>query len=231
MRRGRETANSTFGNPASVLVGDFLYSRAFQMMVEVDNMRVMQVLADTTNAIAEGEVLQLLVSHDPDIDEAQYLKVIRDKTARLFEASARLGAIVAGASEAQESAMAAYGLHVGMAFQLVDDVLDYSGDAQVTGKNLGDDLAEGKVTLPVIHALRKSAPEEGRALRVALKAHDAQALAAVVRAIHNGGGLDYTRRMAGQQASAAAAHLRDLPRSTHKDCLLELAEFAVSRDH
>src|SRR5581483_2686460 len=154
MRRGRATANATFGNPASVLVGDFLYSRAFQMMVEIQSMRVMQVLAEATNTIAEGEVLQLLNVGNPEVGEQDYLRVIRSKTAKLFEAAGRLGAILAGSARGVEDALGAYGMHLGTAFQVVDDVLDYSGDLAQTGKNLGDDLAEGKVTLPLIYAMR-----------------------------------------------------------------------------
>ena len=160
MRRGRRTANALFGNAASVLVGDFLYSRAFQMMVGLDSMRVMQVLADATNIIAEGEVLQLMNCHDPDVDEARYLDVVRCKTAKLFEAAARLGAMLGGAAPDVEEALAAYGMHLGTAFQLIDDVLDYSGEAAETGKNLGDDLAEGKPTLPLIHAMQAAGPRE-----------------------------------------------------------------------
>ena len=169
LRRSKATANALFGNAASVLVGDFLYSRAFQMMVEVDNMRVMQVLADATNTIAEGEVLQLLNCRDPDVDEENYLRVIRYKTAKLFEAATRLGAILGGSSPAEEEAMAAYGMHLGTAFQLTDDILDYSGDYQDTGKNLGDDLAEGKPTLPLIYAIKNGSSEQAAIIRRAIE--------------------------------------------------------------
>ncbi len=169
LRRGRETANALFGNAASVLVGDFLYSRAFQMMVGVDNMRVMEVLADATNTIAEGEVLQLLNCHDPDIDEENYLRVIHYKTAKLFEAAGRLGAILGGGTEAEEDALARYGMHLGTAFQLIDDVLDYSGDLHETGKNLGDDLAEGKPTLPLIYAMKHGNTEQAAIIRQAIE--------------------------------------------------------------
>jgi octaprenyl-diphosphate synthase len=231
LRRGKETANQLFGNAASVLVGDFLYSRAFQMMVEVGSMRVMQVLADATNTIAEGEVLQLLNSHDPEIDEASYLRVIRYKTAQLFEAAARLGAILGGVSPESEAAMASYGLHLGMAFQLVDDALDYSGDPQVIGKNLGDDLAEGKVTLPLLHVLRQGGSDDARSVRAALEDPNRNTLAAVLPAIQNAGGLEYTRLRARAEAAKAAAAIQGLPRSNYRDCLLELTEFAVQRDH
>ncbi len=165
MRRGRATANSTFGNAAAVLVGDFLYSRAFQMMVEVRDMRIMEVLADATNTIAEGEVMQLLHIHNADVTEQDYLRVIHSKTARLFEAAGRLGAIIAGVAPALEGALAEYGMHLGTAFQLVDDILDYSGDLAQTGKNLGDDLAEGKATLPLIHAMRNGSSAQAAIIR------------------------------------------------------------------
>ena len=158
LRRGRETANALFGNAASVLVGDFLYTRAFQMMVGIDNMEIMRILSDATNIIAEGEVLQLLNCHDPDIDEEHYLQVIRYKTAKLFEAAGRLGAVIGGGNEQQKDALARYGMHLGTAFQLIDDVLDYSGEAAETGKNLGDDLAEGKPTLPLLYAMKQMIP-------------------------------------------------------------------------
>jgi octaprenyl-diphosphate synthase len=231
LRRGRETANALFGNAASVLVGDFLYSRAFQMMVHVGDMRVMQVLADTTNAIAEGEVLQLLASHDPDIDEAQYLKVIGFKTAKLFEAAGRLGGIVSGVDAATEEALAAFGLHLGLAFQLVDDALDYSGDPHIIGKNLGDDLAEGKVTLPLIHVLKNGNPDNAQLVRQALENATREALPAVATAIREGGGLEYARAKARAESALATAAIAKLPRSSHRDCLLELAHFAVARDH
>ena len=169
LRRSKATANALFGNAASVLVGDFLYSRAFQMMVEVDNMRVMRVLADATNTIAEGEVLQLLNVRDPDVDEENYLRVIRYKTAKLFEAATRLGAILGNATPAEEEAMAVYGMHLGTAFQLTDDMLDYSGDYQETGKNLGDDLAEGKPTLPLIYAMRTGSSAQAEVIRSAIE--------------------------------------------------------------
>ena len=191
LRRGRETANAAFGNAASVLVGDFLYSRAFQMMVSADNMRVMQVLADATNTIAEGEVLQLMNCHDPDVDEQRYLEVIRRKTAKLFEAAARLGGVLAGVPPELEEGLASYGTHVGTAFQLVDDVLDYSGDLRETGKNLGDDLAEGKPTLPLIRVMRVGTAEERKLVRHAIERGGKADLEAVVAAIHRVAALDY----------------------------------------
>src|SRR5205085_2484005 len=190
LRRGRATANAAFGNAASVLVGDFLYSRAFQMMVALDNMRVMQVLAEATNTIAGGEVLQLMGSHDPQVDEARYLEVIRRKTAKLFEASARLGGLLAGAAPAVEAGLADYGMHVGTAFQLIDDVLDYSGDEATIGKSLGDDLAEGKPTLPLIHALRSGNAAEQAVVRQAIVAGGRADFGAVLAAIRRCGSLE-----------------------------------------
>ncbi len=231
LRRGRPTANALFGNAASVLVGDFVYSRAFQMMVEVENMRVMQVLAEATNVIAEGEVLQLMNCHDPDIDEHHYLQVIRYKTAKLFEAATRLGAILGGATPGQEDAMASYGMHLGTAFQLIDDVLDYSGDHAATGKNVGDDLAEGKPTLPLIYAIKHGSADEAALIRKAIKEGGLSELKQVIAAIHRTGALDYTRRQAEAAARAASAALAALPNSKHRDSLLQLADFAVTRNY
>ncbi|HUO44304.1 MAG TPA: octaprenyl diphosphate synthase [Burkholderiales bacterium] len=231
LRRGHATANALFGNAASVLVGDFVYSRAFQIMVEIDNMRVMQVLADATNVIAEGEVLQLMNCHNPDIDEHSYLRVIRYKTAKLFEAAARLGAIIGGATREQEEAMAAYGSHLGTAFQLIDDVLDYSGDLASTGKNVGDDLAEGKPTLPLIYAIKHGSGEEAALVRDAIRDGGLGELQRVVAAIRRTGALDYTRRQAETEAGVARDALVALPNSKQRDCLLQLAAFAVTRDH
>jgi octaprenyl-diphosphate synthase len=231
LRRGHPTANALFGNAASVLVGDFVYSRAFQMMVEVDSMRVMQVLADATNIIAEGEVLQLMNCHNPDINEHDYLQVIRYKTAKLFEAATRLGAILGGASRDQEEAMAVYGMHLGTAFQLIDDVLDYSGDLASTGKNVGDDLAEGKATLPLIYAIKHGVAEEAALVRQAIREGGLDELQQVIMAIRRTGALDYTRRQAEAEASIARTALTALPNSKQRDCLLQLAAFAVTRDH
>lgn len=229
LRRGRETANALFGNAASVLVGDFLYSRAFQMMVDVGNMRAMRVLADATNVIAEGEVLQLMNCHDAGVDEEGYLRVVRYKTAKLFEAAARIGAILAGAGAAEEEAMTSYGMRLGVAFQLIDDVLDYSGDLHETGKNLGDDLAEGKPTLPLIHAMRHGTPEHARLIRAAIEQGGAENFQPVLGAIRETGALDYARRRAQEEARIASAAIAGLPRSNCRDCLLQLADFAVAR--
>lgn len=231
LRRGRPTANTLFGNAASVLVGDFVYSRAFQMMVDVDDMRVLRVLADATNVIAEGEVLQLMNCRNADIDEASYLQVIRYKTAKLFEAASRLGALLAGAPPAVESAMAAYGSHLGTAFQLIDDVLDYSGDAGVIGKNVGDDLAEGKPTLPLLRVIHHGAPAEAALVRGALVSGGLEDLDRVLAAIHGSGALDYTRRQAEAEAEAARAALNAIPSTQYRDSLLQLTEFAVTRTH
>ena len=229
LRRGMRTANAAFGNAASVLVGDFLYSRAFQMMVEVDDMRVMRVLAEATNTIAAGEVMQLMGSHDPEVDEARYLEVIRRKTAKLFEAAARLGAVLARSEPPVEKGLAEYGAHVGTAFQLIDDVLDYSGDEAAIGKSLGDDLAEGKPTLPLIHALRAGSPAEQAVVRRAIVGGGRDDFGAVLQAIRGSGALDYARAAAQREADAAVAALAPLPQSEFKRSLLELAAFSVVR--
>ena len=231
LRRGRETANALFGNSASVLVGDFLYSRSFQMMVGLNNMRVMQVLADTTNTIAEGEVLQLLNAHDPDTDEERYFTVIRYKTAELFQAAARLGAIVANATPQQEQAMADLGLHLGLAFQLIDDLLDYSGAIEQTGKNVGDDLAQGKVTLPLIRAMACANDSERLLIRQAIKDGGRAALPQIVRIVHATGALDYVKQRAEAEADAAKFALNAFPNSNFRECLLKLCEFAVARTY
>ncbi len=229
LRRGRRMANTAFGNAAAVLVGDFLYSRAFQMMVEVDNMRVMQVLAEATNTIAGGEVLQLMGSHDPEVDEARYLEVIRRKTAKLFEAAARLGGVLARAASPIEAGLADYGMRVGTAFQLIDDVLDYSGDAGSIGKSLGDDLAEGKPTLPLIYAMRAGNGEQASLVRRAIVEGGREDFPGVLAAIRDCGALDYARSAAQREAEAAARALAPLPGSEFKQCLLELASFSVTR--
>jgi len=231
MRRGRATANATFGNPASVLVGDFLYSRSFQMMVEVHNMRVMEVLADATNTIAEGEVLQLLNVHNADVTEEGYLRVIRSKTAKLFEAAGRLGAIIAGAPRPVEDALATYGMHLGTAFQLVDDILDYSGDLAQTGKNLGDDLAEGKATLPLIHAMHNGTADQREMIRHAVAEGGLSDFGPVLAAIRDCGALQYARDRARTESAHATDALAALLNSRHRDCLLELAAFAVDRTY
>jgi len=229
LRRGRQTANALFGNAASVLVGDFLYSRAFQMMVEVGDMHVMEVLSQATNVIAEGEVLQLMNCHDADIDEARYLKVIRYKTAKLFEAAAQIGAIVGGGSAPIERHMADYGTHLGTAFQLIDDVLDYSGAESETGKRLGDDLAEGKPTLPLIYVMQQGTPEQAACVRRAIESGGRDDFAAVLAAIHASGALEHAKKQAKAEADRAASALQSLPASPYKDSLLELCLFAVAR--
>ncbi|MBI5040574.1 MAG: octaprenyl diphosphate synthase [Gammaproteobacteria bacterium] len=231
LRRGRETANALWGNEASVLVGDFLYSRAFEMMVEVGSMRIMEIMAQTTNTIAEGEVMQLLNCHDPDTSEARYMDVIRCKTAKLFEAAARIGAVLGGQPPAVEEAIAAYGMHLGTAFQLIDDVLDYSADAAETGKNIGDDLAEGKPTLPLIYVLRKGTPEQVAVVRHAIEHGGRDDIEAVQQAIESVGGIAYTAQSARSAADQAMQSLQNLPASPYKDALYALAEFSVSRTY
>ncbi|GAB5604197.1 octaprenyl diphosphate synthase [Sideroxyarcus sp. TK5] len=229
LRRGRETANALFGNAASVLVGDFLYSRAFQMMVETGEMRVMEVLADATNVIAEGEVLQLLNCHDADVDVANYMRVIHCKTAKLFEAAMRLGAILGKVSAEEEAAAAKYGMHLGTAFQLIDDVLDYSADEAQTGKHLGDDLAEGKPTLPLIHAMQHGTPEQAALVRAAIEEGDVARLPEVQAIIEATGALDFTRQQALREAEAGCAAISALADTQFKRALLELAHFAATR--
>ena len=229
LRRGQATANALFGNAAAVLVGDFVYSRAFQMMVETDSTSVLRVLADATNVIAEGEVMQLMSCHNPDIDEKGYLEVIRCKTAKLFEAATRLGAILGGAGRGEEQAMAEYGTRLGTSFQLIDDVLDYSGDRAVIGKNVGDDLAEGKPTLPLIYSIQHGSPEQARLVRHAIEHGGRDELDAVVEAIRGTGALDYAREQARRESAAACSSLKGLPQSRERDYLLQLADFAVTR--
>lgn len=231
LRRGRETANALFGNAASVLVGDFLYSRAFQMMVEVGEMRVMQTLADATNVIAEGEVLQLLNCNDADVDAENYMRVIHYKTAKLFEAATRLGAILAKASSADEAAAATYGMHLGTAFQLIDDVLDYSAEEADTGKHLGDDLAEGKPTLPLIYAMQHGSSEQSAVVRRAIEEGDVSKFAEVLKIIHDTGALDFTRLQAMREVEFACAAIAGLADSKYKSCLMELAHFAATRQY
>ncbi len=231
LRRGRQTANALFGNAASVLVGDFVYSRAFQMMVSIGDMRVMQILADATNVIAEGEVLQLLNMHDPDVTQERYLQVIRSKTAKLFEAAAELGALVGGASDAQIEACAEYGRSLGTAFQLVDDVLDYSGVASDIGKNVGDDLREGKPTLPLIYLMQHGTPEQRQLVRSCIENGDETHFGEILAAITECGALDYTKRQAEIAARRAADSIAALPNSHFKDSLLKLCAFAVDRNH
>jgi octaprenyl-diphosphate synthase len=230
-RRGRDTANAVWGNEASVLVGDYLYSRAFEMMVELGSMRVMDVMASATNKIAEGEVLQLMNAHDADTTEARYFEVIYRKTAKLFEAGAQIAAITANASPEHEKALAEYGKHLGTAFQLVDDVLDYRASAEELGKNLGDDLAEGKPTLPLIHALKHGNAEQQQLIRTAIENGGLDSIDAITQIIESTGGLDYTARLAQGETELAIAALAALPESPHVRALRELAEFAVSRSY
>ena len=231
LRRGRQTANALFGNAASVLVGDFLYSRAFQMMVSINSMRVMQILADATNVIAEGEVLQLLNMHDPDVTEERYLQVIRSKTAKLFEAAAEIGALIAGANEEQINAAAEYGRCIGTAFQLIDDVLDYSGNAEDIGKNVGDDLREGKPTLPLIYLMKHGSDTERELVRLCIEQGDESQFNAILTAITQSGALGYTTQQAVLAAERASAAIQSLPESVYKSALLALSNFAVHRNH
>ena len=231
LRRGRKTANAVWGNAASVLVGDFLYSRSFQLMVELERMDVQQLLANTTNTIAEGEVLQLLHVRNPDTNEAAYLRVIERKTAVLFAAATRLGALLAGADAATCDAMHRYGMALGYAFQIADDVLDYASDAETLGKNLGDDLAEGKATLPLIHAMQHSDAATQAVLRAAIQQGDTGALPQVMAAIHACGSLDYSRDCALRHARDAEAALSGLSDNDHVAALRGLAHYSVSRDH
>jgi len=231
LRRGRKTANAVWGNAASVLVGDFLYSRAFQLMVELERMRVMKILADTTNAIAEGEVLQLLHINNPDTDEAAYLQVVERKTAVLFSAATRLGAVLGGLPREQEEALALYGLHLGFAFQIADDVLDYVSDSDTLGKNIGDDLAEGKPTLPLIYAIQHSKPEQAASMRRAIESGGLDSLENIIAAIHDSGALELSRAKALDYAESAKNALRVLPASDARDALLALADYAVNRGY
>ncbi len=230
-RRGRSTANAKWGNAPSVLVGDFLYSRAFEMMVEMGDMRIMQVLANATNVIAEGEVLQLTKVRDAGTDEATYMEVIRSKTAMLFEASSHSAGILAGADPGQTEALRQYGNALGTAFQLVDDVLDYSGDAEAMGKNVGDDLAEGKPTLPLIYTMREGSAEQARQVRQAIQKGGIDDITAIQTAVRDCGALDYTTRLARAHIDEALKLLQALPPSIYRDSLEQLAEFAVERSY
>lgn len=237
MRRGRPTANEQWSNPSSVLVGDFIYSRAFQVLVSIGSMDIMRIIADTTNRIAEGEVLQLINKNNSAATQEGYMNVIRHKTAILFQAAAACGAILAGAPAAQQQAMGDIGMHIGMAFQLIDDVLDYEGDATTMGKNIGDDLAEGKPTLPLIHAMRSGKPEEIALLKRCIEGAardgkstpDPQLLQDVIRIIQQSGSLDYTRAIAIAEVDKALALLAALPTSTYRSALEDMARFAVRR--
>ena len=229
LRRGHETANAIWGNEASVLVGDFLYSRAFQMMVDVNSMRVMDIMASTTNTIAEGEVMQLLNCNDPDTTEERYFNVIHCKTAKLFQAAAQLGAVLAGQPQSVETAMAEYGLHLGVAFQLVDDILDYCGSSEEIGKNLGDDLAEGKPTLPLIYAMKHGSAEQQQLIRTAIEHSQRDHIESVIQAVESTGAINYTAEIAKAETHHAISALDNLSESVYKDALIGLAEFSISR--
>ena len=231
LRRGNATANETFGNPASVLVGDFLYSRAFQMMVDAQDMRVMEVLADATNVIAEGEVMQLMNTHNAALDEAGYVHVIRSKTAKLFEASARVGAILAGSSIEMQQACATYGQALGTAFQIIDDVLDYTGEAAVMGKNVGDDLREGKTTLPLIAAMQRGSVGDREIIKTAIETGGVTMLDQVLSIVHTTGALDVARQAATLEAERAIVAARQLPPGPHTNCLIELAAQLLARQY
>ena len=229
LRRGNMTANSLWGNEASILVGDFLYSRAFEMMVAANDMRIMEIMSHTTNTIAEGEVLQLLNCHDADTTESRYLDVVSRKTARLFEAAAQIGAVLSNQSEIVENALASYGLHLGIAFQLIDDVLDYSASPEDTGKNVGDDLAEGKPTLPLIHAIHKGTPGQAKLIRKAIENGGHDNMQDVCAVIESTGGIPYTAQAAKHEAELAIEALSPLPDSAYREALYGLAEFSVNR--
>ena len=228
-RRGRDTANTVFGNQASVLVGDFLYSRAFQMMVDIGDMKVMQILADATNTIAAGEVMQLMNVHDPDVSEEDYRQVIYRKTARLFEAGAQISAVLANRDLADEAAMIAYGRHLGCAFQLVDDALDYVASPEDLGKNLGDDLAEGKPTLPLIYSMQEGSESERKLIREAIEGDESANLADVLTIIESTGAMQYTQMRANEAAQLAIESLSDIPDSEYRQALVTIADFSVQR--
>lgn len=231
LRRGQPTSNALFGNAASVLVGDYLYSRSFQMLVSVADMRVMDVLANATNVVAEGEVLQLMNMHDPDVTEERYRQIIHAKTAKLFEAAACIGAMIGAGSQTQITAAAACGHDLGMAFQLIDDLLDYTGSIEEIGKNLGDDLREGKMTLPLIHLMRRGTDQQRALVRNSIRHGDEKHFDAILSAIAACGGLDYTQRQADKAAAAACAALIHFPDSQFKDSLLKLCAFAAARKY
>lgn len=233
LRRGRPTVNAEWNNPSSVLVGDFIYSRAFQVLVQIGDMRIMEIMADTTNRIAEGEVLQLISKTNTDVSESTYSQVIQSKTAILFQAAAQCGAILAGAEEANCEALKTFGNHLGIAFQLIDDALDYDGDAEAMGKNVGDDLAEGKPTLPLIYAMENGSPEEIELIRTALtaKSLDKELLQNVIQIVRKSDALSYTRDKAQQEVDNALKCLNNLPESTFRDSMADLARFAMSRDN
>jgi len=229
LRRGQDTANAIWGNEASVLVGDFLYSRAFQMMVEAGSMRVMEILSNATNVIAEGEVMQLLNCHEPNTTEDIYLEVIRAKTAKLFEAAAQLGGVLSGRSEREIVALGCYGMHLGTAFQLIDDVLDYSTSSEQIGKNIGDDLAEGKPTLPLIYVMRTGSPAQVALVQKAIEEGGRELINDVIQAVEETGAIKYTAEAAEKEAEKAIQFLSSIPNSEYKDAMRILAEFSVSR--
>ena len=231
MRRGQDSANALFGNAASVLVGDFLYSRAFEMMVEINSMRIMEILSSATNIIAEGEVLQLMNRHDADTSEEVYLEVIHCKTAKLFEAAAQLGAVISGRKPAEEEAMADYGMHLGTAFQLIDDVLDYTGSEEQIGKNVGDDLAEGKPTLPLIHTIREGTPAQSELIRKAINHGGLDLIDQVLEAIQSTRAIEYAAQLAKQEADKAVQAIAKIPDSEYKEAMLQLAAFSINRQH
>ena len=231
LRRGKETANNLWGNEASVLVGDFLYTRSFEMMVEMDLMPLMRILSHTTNIIAEGEVLQLLNCNDPDTSEAAYLEVIHHKTAKLFEAAGQLGAVISGSSPEIEHAMAMYAMHLGSAFQLVDDLLDYSESSDTIGKNIGDDLAEGKPTLPLIHAMQHGNDTQRQVIRHAIEHGERDRIDDIITIINETGAINYTSQAALKEAEQAKSALALLPESIYKEALLSLADFSVERHY
>ena len=231
LRRGEDTANALWGNAVSVLVGDFLYSRAFEMMVEIDRMQIMGILSKATNTIAEGEVLQLLNCHDPDTTEERYLEVIHSKTAKLFEAASELAVVLCDRPTEEQQSMAKYGMHLGCAFQLIDDVLDYTSSAEDMGKNLGDDLAEGKPTLPLIYTMREGTEEQAKMVREAIETGGLDKIEQIHEAIHSSGAIVYTSACAKNEAKLAIAALEFLPDSEYKDALIFLADFSVNRSH
>ena len=230
LRRGRQTATDLWGTEASVLVGDFLYSRAFQMMVTLNNNKILGVLADATNVIAEGEVMQLVNCHDPDITELRYLDTIRNKTAKLFEAASGLGAILSGGSDKTTTAMNAYGMHLGTAFQLADDALDYSSSPEKLGKNIGDDLSEGKPTLPLLYAMWHGTAGQADTIREAIKTGGLDQLSVITTAIESTSAISYTKNLAEEEAKSALASIKDVPPSPYKEALEDLAQFSFTRD-
>jgi len=231
LRRGQETANNVWGNEASVLVGDFLYSRSFQMMVELEKLRIMEILSTASNIIAEGEVQQLLNVNDPDTTEEAYMRVIYDKTAKLFESAAQLAAVITERPKAEEQAMIKYGMHLGTAFQLIDDVLDYSASSEDIGKNIGDDLAEGKPTLPLIHAIKNCKPDDAAIIRHAIEEGGLNNISTVMLIIESSGAITYTADKAKKEAEMAVEAIAFLPESNYKVALQKLAEFSVNRSY